>query len=149
MSEMILDPPLDSPSDVPVDAPPDLRADLALLGAQLSELQALLARERAAIREEKRESLLRAVAVQSRAVDPADVIAWATREQPDAFAGLVTEQEADVDGARALVEQCRAARPHYFRSSAPGVPSNAGAGVQPPDDEMLNRALNGRRLFSL
>ncbi|MDZ4766517.1 MAG: hypothetical protein SGI73_18425 [Chloroflexota bacterium] len=124
--------------------------DIAILNAQISELQALLAGERAAIRHDQRESLVRAAALQLRAADPADVIAWAERDAPDALAALVdADGSAQPDAARSLVEACRTARPHYFRSSAPGVPSNAGAFPPPTDRETLERALNGRRLFSL
>jgi hypothetical protein len=125
---------------IPSDSPPtdDLRA-------QLDALQAQIDGERESIRRARRDDAIRAEADSLRALNPDDVIAWAALEQPD----LLTAALDDPARARQIVLACKAARPHFFGSSAPGSPSNFGA--QPPsgDRSAIDRALNGRKLFRL
>jgi hypothetical protein len=125
-----------SDTTFPPDSPPadDLRAEIDALQAQLDQA-----------RRARRDDAIRAEADDLRALNPDDVIAWAAAESPDLLAAALDEPAA----VRQLVLACKAARPHFFGSSAPGSPSNFGA--QPPsgDRSAIDRALNGRKLFRL
>lgn len=150
MNDAVIDAPTDAIPEGAEGFAADTDALQATLQAQITELQSLLQHERAQIRQDKRDAAIREAANAIRAANAADVIAWAERDAPDALAAVIDENGiAQPDAARSLVEACRAARPHYFRTSLPGVPSNAGAISVPTDREALDRALNGRRLFSL
>ncbi len=121
-------------SDTSIPPADDLRPQLDALQAQLDQA-----------RRDRRDDAIRAEADDLRALNPDDVIAWAASAQPDLFAAALDDPAA----VRQLVQACKAARPHFFGSSAPGSPSNFGA--QPPssDRNAIDRALKGRKLFRL
>jgi hypothetical protein len=136
----------------------------APLETRLAELETLLVAERAALEDERqarqrdrdafhaqqRDRAVASGAQAFHAVDPNDVIAWAAREQPDALASVIAaDGSIDPDAVDALVAACRGARPHYFRSSAPGSPSNSRANAPQDNREALDRALGRRKLFNL
>jgi hypothetical protein len=132
-------------SDEPRAESEAMQAQAEALRTQLDALRAQLAEERESVRRDRRDAAIRAEAEALRAVNAEDVIAWAAAQSPDMLAAALD----DAGKARQIVMACKAARPHFFASSAPGSPSNFGAIAQMGDRDQIARALKGRKLFRL
>lgn len=80
---------------------------------------------------ERRNAAIEKAAQAAHAEIPADVITWAEREAAEQLKAVMGDDgKVDEKAAKALVEACRKARPKWFVSTSPGVPS-ASSGKPP------------------
>ena len=96
---------------------------------------------------DKRNSRLVAAAQKAGMEAPDDIVVWAQTYAANALSEVVDESGAVSEQAvDKLVAACKAARPNWFRSSAPGAPSNADGRVIKPDASKLIEGLPKLRL---
>jgi len=96
---------------------------------------------------DKRNSRLVAAAQKAGMEAPDDIVVWAQTYAANALSAVVDESGAVSEQAvDKLVAACKAARPNWFRSSAPGAPSNADGRVIKPDASKLIEGLPKLRL---
>jgi len=111
------------------------------------ELKAALEAERQQRIAEKRSARVIAAAQQAGAEVPEDVVVWAQTYAPDALNAVVSDAGAvDSAAVEKLIAACKAARPGWFRSSAPGTPSNADGRVPKVNADKLLEGLPKLRL---
>jgi hypothetical protein len=96
---------------------------------------------------DKRNSRLVTAAQRAGMEAPDDIVVWAQTYAATALSAVVDESGAVSEQAvDKLVAACKNARPNWFRSSAPGAPSNADGRVIKPDASKLLEGLPKLRL---
>lgn len=112
---------------------------LTKLQKQLEESQAnTLALQKAHL-EERRNAALLDAARTAHAEIPQDVVTWAKEHAASDLEALMGEQGVDEKAVAKLVEQCKKARPTWFKTGGPGSPSNRDGGLPRPSEDALRK----------
>lgn len=94
---------------------------------QASELEQQLTRvQQERLSDRRNNAVANALAV-AQAIDADETVAWLqAHKAADLAAAMGADGQADPDQIKKLVDLAKAERPHHFRASGPGSPSNRG-----------------------
>jgi hypothetical protein len=86
---------------------------------------------------ERRNSAIITAAQEAKAIDPSDVVAWATGQSELIDATLKEDGTTDTAAVKKLIDAAKKAKPHFFTSSGVGSPSNAHGRVPKASTEKV------------
>ena len=114
------------------------QAQIDALRKQVEAAEQRAAELEQARRNDRRDAAILAAA--RHATDPSDVLAWAKTDGQQHLETVLDDAgEVVAEQIEALVQACRQAKPHYFRSGGPGSPSNAGGKPPQPDKDLIEQ----------